>query len=143
MTDRAETDPRRIRTLVVHTDDVLDALEARERTDRDVVLRALPPFHGRMRGRLHVVDGESGAEAGAVHFHPGVFVDSPPPYPSVDDTADELRNHGEYDVATHRERHEQAVETWRETVQSRLREQIRLRESLWEADATLRVRYLD
>lgn len=144
MGDRAETDLRRVRALAVHTDDVVDALEARERTGRNLVLRTLPPFSGRMRARIHVVDGTaSDAEAGAVHFHPGVFVDALPAYPRVDDTADELRAAGEYDVETHRELHEQAVEEWRATVRSRLRSAIVLRDAAWpEPSATLGVSYL-
>jgi len=74
MSDRGEVNPERIHTLAVRTDDLLDALEARERTDRNVVLRVLPPFAGRMRARLHIVGGDE--EDGAVHFHPGVKVNS-------------------------------------------------------------------
>ena len=142
--DRSDTDLRRVRALAVHTDDVLDALEARERSGTNVVLRTLPPFSGRMRARLHVVEGASGdMEPGAVHFHPGVFVDSVPPYPRVDDTADELRDEGAYDVAVHRERHERAVAEWRETVRSRRREALVLSDPSWsEASVTLRVNYL-
>lgn len=144
MGELADTDLRRIRALAVHTDDVLDALEARERTESHVVLRTLPPFSGRMRARLHVVDGAGGTgEPGAVHFHPGVFVESPPQYPRVDDTADELRATGEYDVERHRERHEQTVEAWREAVRSRRREEVALRDPSWDGSAaTLRVSYL-
>jgi len=141
MSDRGEVNPERIHTLAVHTDDHLDALEARERTDRNVVLRVLPPFAGRMRARLHIVGGDE--EDGAVHFHPGVFVAPIPTYPLVDDTADELRAAESYDIESHRAAHERAVERWRETVRARLREEVNLHDAQRrEPSTTLRVGYL-
>jgi hypothetical protein len=141
MSGQGETDPARIHTLAIHTADLLDALEARERMDRNVVLRVLPPFAGRMRARLHVVGGSQ--EDGAIHFHPGVFVTSVPTYPHVDDTADELRAAESYDVATHRATHERAVQQWRETVRARLREKVDLTDQTQEEPSvTLRVGYL-
>lgn len=136
------TDPRRIDALAVHTDDVLTALETRERGRGCTVMRVTSPFSGRMRARIHVVDG-SGEEGGALHFHPGCFVTEAPHYPAVDDTEDELRERGGYDVERHREAHARAVDDWRDTVRSRLREQLSL--SLPDTDShqqTLRVRYL-
>ncbi|MEF8800971.1 MAG: hypothetical protein V5A38_10855 [Halolamina sp.] len=139
-------DPRRIDTLAVHTDDVLTALEARERGRRPTVLRVLPPFSGRMRARIHVVDG-SGQDDGAVHFRPGCFVTDRPPYPTVDDTEDELREGGAYSVERHHEAHARAVKGWRETVRTRLRERIELPLSetggpAHEQQLSVRVRYL-
>jgi hypothetical protein len=145
MTERGTADPRRIDTLAVHTDDVLTALETRERGGRRTVLRALPPFSGRMRARIHVVDG-AGREEGALHIHPGAFVADLPTYLSVDDTEDELRERGEYDVETHREHHADAVAAWRQTVRSRLRERIDLTFEAGEGEKatqqTLGVSYL-
>lgn len=140
MSGQSVPDLQAVRAVAVHTEDVLDALEARERTGRNVVLRMLPPFSGRMRARIHVVDG--GDEAGAVHFHPGVFVDPLPAYPQVDDTGDELREQGEYDVEIHKESHEQAVAAWRETVRSRRREELRIRDPDVAETVTLQVGYL-
>lgn len=139
-------DPRRIDSLAIHTDDVLSALEARERGRRLTVLRVLPPYSGRMRARIHVVGG-SGQEDGALHFRPGCFVTERPPYPTVDDTEDELRARGEYELERHRDAHARAVDDWRDTVRARLRKQIEL--SLpgtgrcdQQQQLTLRVRYL-
>ncbi|MFB6220049.1 MAG: hypothetical protein ABEH90_01305 [Halolamina sp.] len=147
MTERADTDPRRIRALAVHTDDILTALEARKRERRQTVLRVLPPFSGRMRARIHVVAG-TGRENGALHVHPGAFVANPPAYPGVDETEDELRARGEYDIETHREAHAKAVADWRETVRSRLRERLVLTfprsggENASSSQTTLSVSYL-
>ncbi len=47
-------DPRVIRAVAVHADDVVTALEATER-GREAVLRITAPFAGRVRARLHVV----------------------------------------------------------------------------------------
>jgi hypothetical protein len=118
------TDPRRIRSLAVHRDDVLTALEARERGRKPTVLRVLPPFSGRMRARLHVATGEPDPDE--IHVHPATFVADPPGFPHVDETEDRLRERGEYDLDRHREAYERAVARWRETVEERLRDRITL-----------------
>lgn len=119
-------DVRRIRSLAVHVDDLLTALEARERVGRPAVLRVTPPFAGRMRARLHVVGGEGRyvGEDRPIHVPPGAFVEDIPSFPSVDDTEDELRAEGEYSVERHHEAHERVVAEWRETVGGRLREHV-------------------
>ncbi|GAA0258711.1 hypothetical protein [Halobaculum roseum] len=53
-----DSDPAVIRQLAVTADDVLAALEARDRGRREAVLRITPPFSGRMRARLHVAGAE-------------------------------------------------------------------------------------
>ncbi|ELZ45562.1 hypothetical protein C464_12332 [Halorubrum coriense DSM 10284] len=119
--------PDRIRSVAVHREDVANALEATLRSDREVVLRATPPFSGRMRARLHALDaggaGEDGggspADApGPIHVDPRDLVAEVPPYPEVDDTAAELPD---ADLETRRERHAANVEAWRETVRERVR----------------------
>ena len=122
----AEPGPDRIRSIAVHRDDVANALEATLRSDREVVLRATPPFSGRMRARLHALN-TGGSEAGSgdaasdipgpVHVDPRDLVDEVPPYPEVDDTAAE---YPDADLETRRERHAAAVEAWRETVRERV-----------------------
>ena len=72
--------------LVVHTDDVVAALEARDRGRRRTVLRATPPFAPRMRARLHVEGGEGEYDAldgvDPLHVHPRSFVgDDVPRFP--------------------------------------------------------------
>ena len=126
------SDPRRIGSLAVTESDVVDALEAAARGGRAIVLRVTPPFSGRMRARLHdagAVDPDGDPEAppgdadGAVpvRIPPDRFVADPPPYPTVDDTEDELRaSETPYTRERHRKRHREAVEAWRETVRDRL-----------------------
>ncbi|SFR52275.1 MULTISPECIES: hypothetical protein [Halorubrum] len=114
--------PDRIRSIAVHREDVANALEATLRSDRDVVLRATPPFSGRMRARLHAVDtdgdgdaentGESDVPA-PLHVDPRDLVEDVPPYPEPDDTATE---YPDADLEARRERHAEAVESWRERV---------------------------
>lgn len=128
-TELRDSDPRRIRSLAVHTDDVLTALEARERGRTAAVLRVTPPFAGRMRARLHVEGGEGEYDQGEspLHLAPRAFLAGVPPFPTVDATEDELREAGEYSVERHRERHAAAVAEWRETVRGRLRDRIDVR----------------
>ncbi len=106
-----------MRSIAVHREDVANALEADLRTDRRVVLRVTPPYSGRMRARLHRVEGVPEADVdgpgGPVHVDPADLVADPPPYPEVDETAAE---YPDADVETHRERHAEAVADWREAV---------------------------
>lgn len=120
----ASAGPDRIRSIAVHREDVANALEASLRSDREVVLRATPPFSGRMRARLHALDaggnagggGNSGSADDApapLHVDPRALVEEVPPYPEADDTAVE---YPDADLETRRRRHEEGVEAWRETV---------------------------
>ncbi|ELZ35577.1 hypothetical protein [Halorubrum tebenquichense] len=125
--ESAEPGPDRVRSLAVHREDVANALEATLRSEREVVLRATPPFSGRMRARLHALDagatgaGESSENGTAgegpepLHVDPRDLVDEVPPYPEVDDTAAE---YPDADLETRRKKHEEAVEAWREGVRA-------------------------
>ena len=106
------TGPERIRSIAVHREDVANALEATLRSDREVVLRATPPFSGRMRARLHRPTGDDGSEA--INLDPSALVADLPSYPDPDETADRLRAAGEYTTERHHDRHAAAVEEWRE-----------------------------
>ncbi|OYR66309.1 hypothetical protein DJ79_13155 [Halorubrum ezzemoulense] len=130
MTEESADDaagPDRIRSIAVHREDVANALEATLRSDREVVLRATPPFSGRMRARLHALDaggnggynGNGGSDdaPAPLHIDPRDLVVDVPPYPEVDDTAAELPD---ADLETRRERHAESVEAWRETVRERV-----------------------
>lgn len=119
----AANDPRTVRSLAVTTDDVLTALEANERRGTDAVLRVTPPFAGRMRARLHVAGGEGAydGEVTPLHIDPDAFVAEDRPYPTVDETADELRASEEtYTPERHRAWHAEAVERWRAAVRDAL-----------------------
>lgn len=112
------TDPSAIRALAIHAEDLLAAAEADARGGPRTVLRVTPPFSGRMRARLHVVQDE-GDDGDTLHVPPAALVaDTAPSYPTPDETADELRDaEGEsYSVERHREYHEQRVSDWREAL---------------------------
>ena len=75
MSDSESDDPEAIRSLAVTAEDVITALEARQRGRRDAVLRVTPPFAGRMRARLHVEGAEGGYDDdGPIHIHPEAFL---------------------------------------------------------------------
>jgi hypothetical protein len=117
-------DPTVIRSLAVTREDVVRALELRERGGRRGVLRVTPPFAGRMRARLHVegTEGDYGDPA-PLHVDPARLVRDPPPFPSVDAAEDRLRERGRYSVEAQRERHARAVAGWRRTVGARVAEE--------------------
>lgn len=108
------TDPSGLRSLAISAEDLLAAMEADARGGPRTVLRVTPPFSGRMRARLHVV--QSAGDEETIHVPPrSLLDDDAPPYPAPDETADELRSRAdlEYSVDRHREYHEQQVESWR------------------------------
>lgn len=109
------TDPSVLRALAVSAEDLLAALEADARDGPRTVLRVTPPYSGRMRARLHVVhDGTADEET--LHLSPKTFLDADaPPYPTPDETADELRDRSDetYSVDRHHDYHQQQVERWR------------------------------
>lgn len=115
-------DPRAIRAVAVHADDVVTALEATER-GREAVLRITAPFAGRVRARLHIVqatepadDGHGGPAPIRIPAQKLVTADAPP-YPRVDDTDPSMDDSStEYDVEAHHERHAAAIDGWREDV---------------------------
>ena len=120
-------DPTVIRALVVHTDDVVSALEANASRDVRAVLRVTPPFTGRMRARLHIAgtEGTYDADPEPIHVPPERLVDEDAPaYPTPDRTEDELRSEsgGAYTPGDHREYHARRVEGWRECVRAHVRE---------------------
>jgi len=109
------TDPSVLRSLAVSAEDLLAALEADARDGPRTVLRVTPPYSGRMRARIHVVHDET-ADEGTLQLSPTAFLDADaPPYPTPDETADELRDRDDetYSVDRHHEYHQQRVEAWR------------------------------
>ncbi|MFD1513678.1 hypothetical protein [Halomarina rubra] len=141
-------DPSAVRSLVVTFDDVVSAAEAR-RAGRPVVLRATPPFHGRMRARLHVAtpersdppggaDGWTVRDPHAVHLDPWALFDADaPPYPTPADTEDRLRaGDRPFSTDAHHDYHATAVAAWRRAIRRHRREEARVR----TADGTRRVR---
>ena len=149
--DAGSDDPTTIRSVAVTVDDVVTALEARQRADKPAVLRVTPPFAGRMRARIHVVGGEGtyDDDARPLHIDPERFVDDAvPSVPLVDETEDDLRDRGDYSVERHRAFHEEAVDAWRRAVVEGLVDEVAVdiddRHGDGEGDSTHRVevRYL-
>ncbi|SHH70060.1 hypothetical protein [Halobaculum gomorrense] len=117
-----DSGPSVIRQLSVTTDDILAALEARDRGRRKAVLRITPPFSGRMRARLHVAGAEGaydgGADAEPIHVEPRAFL--PDDFPRFPGTG---------------------PQRWCSAVRDSLQERVELSGS--DGPLTVRVRYLD
>ncbi len=109
-----EPDPTVIRSVAVHLEDVVAAVQSREE-GRPAVLRVTPPFSGRMRARLHI---EQGGNADALHLYPDDLLDDDAPeFPTPAGTEDRLRAADRpYTPENHRELHLQRVAEWREAV---------------------------
>lgn len=141
-----DSDPTAIRSIAVTATDIVAAIEARETTDRDVVLRITPPFSGRMRARLHDADAVSGAHSGGGHplsVDPESLLDSSAPsYPTPDETESRLRADPDrtYDLDSHRDCHEAAVERWREAIPDAVKDSVSL--STPDGVVTVRVHVL-
>ena len=109
-----DADPAAIRSLAVSSEDVVNAFVYTRENPGTAVLRVTPPFHGRMRARLHVYQLEDARETGAVHISPvrlleDAVVDS---FPALEDTETTLGADPEPEVI--REAHTEALEDWRE-----------------------------
>ena len=117
-TDSAmDTDPTDIRSIAIHATDLVSAVEATADGSK-TVLRLTPPFSGRMRARLHVVQSDD-TDDETIHIEPdSLLTADAPPYPTPDDTADELRAAADetYSVDRHRTYHEQRLAEWRESL---------------------------
>ncbi|MDS0283534.1 hypothetical protein [Haloarcula onubensis] len=119
-------DPSVLRSLAVSATDLVAAVEADARGGPPTVLRVTPPFSGRMRARLHVVQTDEDDET--LHVPPRALVDDAPPYPPADETADELRSREDltYSVDRHREYHERQVDAWRSALLDHVVESVTL-----------------
>ncbi|MCJ0619508.1 hypothetical protein JZX76_08295 [Haloarcula hispanica] len=116
-TDSAmETDPTDIKSIAISATDLVAAIEATA-DESETVLRVTPPFSGRMRARLHVIQADDDDDT--VHIEPdSLLTTDAPSYPTPDDTADELRAADDetYSVERHRTYHEQRLAEWRESL---------------------------
>lgn len=119
------SDPAVIRSVAITVEDLVTALETNRTSDKHAVLRVTPPFSGRMRARLHVeLAGEYDRSPRPVHLEPGALVENPPSYPRPADTEDELRANPDltYSVERHHEYHAEAVDRWRKSVPSTVKD---------------------
>jgi hypothetical protein len=117
--------PSAIRSIALSPDDVVDAYAYSRENPGEAVLRVTPPFHGRMRARIHVYRVDDTELTGAVHLSPAEIIEDNivAEYPDLestranadadaDDDPDEATDSEETDRI--RERHAEAVEAWQE-----------------------------
>jgi len=112
-----DTDPTDIKSIAISATDLVAAIEATA-DGSETVLRVTPPFSGRMRARLHVVQSDDSDDE-TIHIDPiSLLTADAPAYPTPDDTADELRDADDeaYSVDRHRSYHEQRLAEWRASV---------------------------
>ncbi|SDR18470.1 hypothetical protein [Natronobacterium texcoconense] len=108
----AEDDPSAIRSIAISAEDAVDAYVYTQENPGEAVLRATPPFHGRMRARIHVYRIDDTHLTGAVHISPDAVIadDVLDEYPKLEEN---LESVDEDDAERLRKRHAEAVEQWR------------------------------
>ncbi|MFP8888296.1 hypothetical protein ACLI4U_00795 [Natrialbaceae archaeon A-CW2] len=115
MSDEAN-DPLVIRSIAVTADDVLDAFVYTRENPATAVLRVTPPFHGRMRARIHVFQHDDSSATGALHLEPARLLEDEVvgAYPTLEpggEPADESESMD--DDTPDLEHHGDAVDDWR------------------------------
>jgi len=117
----------RIRSVAVTAEDVVDAFVYTQENPGEAVLRVTPPFHGRMRARLHVFQQDDALATGAHHIDPKLLLEREvvASYPTLADVAERVeRDGGDTDaVSAH---HATALEHWRDQALERLVDRIPL-----------------
>ncbi|WP_245835273.1 hypothetical protein [Natronolimnobius baerhuensis] len=121
-----QPDPSAIRSLAVSPDDVVNAYIYTQENPGEAVLRVTPPFHGRMRARLHVYRVDDTHMTGALHIRPAELIadDVVDAYPRLEDTVETSVD--ETDTERLRERHADSHEQWRESAMTAIVETITL-----------------
>ncbi|WP_254769155.1 hypothetical protein [Salinilacihabitans rarus] len=118
-------DPSAIRSLAVSAEDVVDAFVYGRENPGEAVLRVTPPFHGRMRARLHAYRVDDAPETGSIHLDPARLLDDDvvDDYPTVEAARSRVGDDGDDDADRAggdpppervREAHAAALERWRE-----------------------------
>ncbi|MFP8957279.1 hypothetical protein ACLI4Y_11155 [Natrialbaceae archaeon A-CW3] len=109
-----------IRSIAVTAEDVVDAFGYTRENPGEAVLRVTPPFHGRMRARLHVFQVDDSPETGAIHLEPARLLDDEAVdvYPTLESVAATMGESVDPDPETVRKRHAVALEAWRRQAQT-------------------------
>ncbi|ELY47390.1 hypothetical protein [Natronorubrum sulfidifaciens] len=117
-----DDDPTTIRSLALSPDDAASAYAYTQENPGEAVLRVTPPFHGRMRARLHVYQRDDTELTGAIHIPPESVIASDviDDYPRLEAALEDATPDETDEI---RKRHADAVEKW----------QARARESILEA----------
>lgn len=112
-------DPTAIRSLALSPSDAVDAYAYTQENPGEAVLRVTPPFHGRMRARIHVYRLDDTELTGAVHVSPAAVIedDVVADYPRLETALEDV---DPTETERVRKRHAKAVEEW----QARARESI-------------------
>ncbi|ELY82345.1 hypothetical protein [Natrinema gari] len=119
-------DPSAIRSVALSPEDVVDAYVYGRENPGEAVLRVTPPFHGRMRARLHVYRVDDAELTGAVHFSPATVItdDVLAAYPDLESALAATDEPAADDRL--RERHADAVAEWRTRARDAIVESIAL-----------------
>lgn len=123
--DQGSDDPTAIRSLAVSPEDAADAYAYGRENPGEAVLRITPPFHGRMRARLHVYRVDDTHATGAVHVPPADVIadDVVAAYPDLEDELDDATDAEADRIRT---RHAEAVDDWRDRAADAIVESVRL-----------------
>ncbi len=111
----AEADgPSAIRSIALSPEDAVDAYVYGRENPGEAVLRVTPPFHGRMRARIHVYHVDDAELTGAVHLSPATVIadDVLAAYPDLESALAEADDDPAADDPL-RDRHAVAVAEWR------------------------------
>ncbi|OLZ40246.1 hypothetical protein A6E15_04270 [Natrinema saccharevitans] len=122
-----EDDPGAIRSIALSPEDAVDAYVYGRENPGDAVLRVTPPFHGRMRARIHVYRRDDAELTGAIHLSPADVIadDVVADYPDLESAlADADADPDEAERL--RERHADSVAAWRERAREAIVETVTL-----------------
>jgi hypothetical protein len=114
-----------IQSLAVTPSDVVDAAVYNRENPGTAVLRVTPPFHGRMRARLHVVHGTANRVSEAVRLEPDMFLEESvlETYPSLDAEFDDVET---TDTDQIRKRQQEALDQWCDRARDAIRDAIEI-----------------
>ncbi|WP_126661800.1 hypothetical protein [Haloterrigena salifodinae] len=109
--ENANDDPTTVRSLALSAEDAANAYAYTRENPGEAVLRVTPPFHGRMRARIHVYRRDDTELTGAVHVPPEDVIedDVVADYPDLEG---ELEDADPSETERIRKRHAEAVEDW-------------------------------
>ncbi|MFC4439030.1 MULTISPECIES: hypothetical protein [Natrialbaceae] len=129
-----DEDPSAIRSIAVSPDDAVDAFVYGRENPGEAVLRVTPPFHGRMRARIHVYRVDDAHLTGAVHLSPDDVIEDDvlAAYPRLENALEDAAPDETEEV---RKRHAERVGAWQERARKAIVETV----ALETADGSRRV----
>ncbi|MDJ1433857.1 hypothetical protein [Halostagnicola sp. A-GB9-2] len=123
----SDSEPSSIRSLAVAAEDVLDAAIYTRENPGTAVLRATPPFHGRMRARLHVFHDPEARVPDAIHVAPADLLEDEvlEAYPTF---GEQLEKTDGTDPDRVGERRERELKAWRDRAADAICESVTVEE---------------